>query len=330
MKRYPWFKFYPADWIGDFQLATVSLAARGLWIHMLSVMHNAKPRGYLLVNGTAVTVTQLANSTGSSPDQITELLGELQAAGVFSKNTKGVIYSRRMVRDEKKAVVAEKNGKTGGNPKLCKERENSASDNPEDNPRDNPEVMHQTLEARYQTSDKPPSSSLRADDTPPKPERGSRRGTRLPKDWTLPDAWAMDAAFEGLSEAEIEREARAFALHHWGLAGSKALKEDWHSVWLLWCQRGAEHRAAAADPLPPPSAPVAVEVPSDLILADLYRRVGANAFRAWFAGVKVRRDGANVILLMPSAFARQEAETRFRDRLDSAWKLVFEAKGGKP
>ncbi|WP_395830272.1 DnaA N-terminal domain-containing protein [Elstera sp.] len=147
----------------------------------------------------------------------------------------------------------------------------------------------------------------------------------------MPEAWAMDAAFEGLSEAEIDREAQAFALHHWALAGSKALKEDWHSVWVLWCKRGLEHRAAAA-PAPAPSTPgpATVDVPGDPILADLYRRVGATAFRAWFAGVRARQEGAGVVLLMPSAFARQEAETRFRDKLDPAWKLVFEAKGAKP
>ena len=39
----PWIKFYPRDWRGDQALRVVSLAARGLWIEMLSIMHEGQP-----------------------------------------------------------------------------------------------------------------------------------------------------------------------------------------------------------------------------------------------------------------------------------------------
>ena len=32
----PWMKFYPSDWRSDAALRTVSSAARGLWMDMLS------------------------------------------------------------------------------------------------------------------------------------------------------------------------------------------------------------------------------------------------------------------------------------------------------
>lgn len=142
-------KFYPTDWRGDPALRLCSLAARGLWIEMLMIMHEARPRGFLLVNGRAPIDTQLALLAGAFPDQITELLGELESAQVFSRNRKSVIYSRRMVNDEKKSKVSRKNGKLGGNPSICNQKENTHQVNPEDKPPDKPqkpEVRGQMLE----------------------------------------------------------------------------------------------------------------------------------------------------------------------------------------
>lgn len=108
-------------------------------------MHEAKPYGHLLVNGIAPTDTQLAVLAGAPLDQIPNLLGELEATGVFSRTQKGVIFSRRMTRDEKKARVAAENGKNGGNPTLRKQSVISVSDNLTDNPPDKP----QKPEARH-------------------------------------------------------------------------------------------------------------------------------------------------------------------------------------
>ena len=39
----PWMKFYPRDWRGDQALRAVSIAARGLWLECLCIMHEARP-----------------------------------------------------------------------------------------------------------------------------------------------------------------------------------------------------------------------------------------------------------------------------------------------
>ena len=46
MKR-PAFQFYPGDWLHDTAVRACSLAARGLWIDMLSLMHQGHPYGNL-------------------------------------------------------------------------------------------------------------------------------------------------------------------------------------------------------------------------------------------------------------------------------------------
>lgn len=125
----PWLKFYPTDWRSDPALKMCSLAARGLWIEMIALMHEAVPYGHLLVSGRSPTDAQLAVLAGAPMDQITDILGELESAGVFSRTREGVIYSRKMTRTAKKAAIARKNGRKGGNPSLCKETEKGASVN---------------------------------------------------------------------------------------------------------------------------------------------------------------------------------------------------------
>lgn len=98
----PWLKFYPTDWRADQALRVCTLAARGLWMELLCIMHEAAPYGHLTINGRPATDTQLATLTGTDLSTVRQLLTELEEAGVFSRNRNGVIYSRRMTRDEKR------------------------------------------------------------------------------------------------------------------------------------------------------------------------------------------------------------------------------------
>lgn len=105
--RRPWLKFYPADWQSDQALRLVGLEARGLWLECMCIMHRADPYGHLVVNGRPVTDAQLAVLAGTSPDRVPALMAELATAGVFSRNRAGVVYSRRMTRDEKRSKDGE-------------------------------------------------------------------------------------------------------------------------------------------------------------------------------------------------------------------------------
>ena len=65
----PWMKFYPSDWRADPSLRMCSIGARGLWMEMLCVMHEATPYGYLIVNGRALTACQIAGLSGIAQDE---------------------------------------------------------------------------------------------------------------------------------------------------------------------------------------------------------------------------------------------------------------------
>lgn len=108
MTKNPWLKFYPRDWRGDQALRVVSVGARGLWIEMLCIMHEATPYGHLVIGGSAVNNDMLARVSGIGLDEVSALLIELESARVFSRTRKGVIYSRRMIRDASRSEKGRK------------------------------------------------------------------------------------------------------------------------------------------------------------------------------------------------------------------------------
>jgi len=97
----PSFQFYPGDWQRNAKLRMCSLAARGLWLEMMCIMHQAEPYGHLRIGPQLVTSEILARVLGISIEDILALLSELEQAGVFSRESDGTIVCRRMISDER-------------------------------------------------------------------------------------------------------------------------------------------------------------------------------------------------------------------------------------
>lgn len=97
MKR-PWLKFYPSDWRSDPRLRMCSLAARGLWIDLMSYMHEGEPYGHLTINGAKPKLDQIASLVGRPLREVEKAFAEIVSLGVCSSEG-GSILSRRMVRD---------------------------------------------------------------------------------------------------------------------------------------------------------------------------------------------------------------------------------------
>jgi hypothetical protein len=108
------FPFFPEHWKGESALRICSLAAQGLWINMLCEMHSGQPYGHLTTS-TGVPISgaaELALVIGRHEPEVRKLLAELERAQVFSRTDSGLIYSRRMVRDEKgRGEWAERQGR---------------------------------------------------------------------------------------------------------------------------------------------------------------------------------------------------------------------------
>lgn len=107
----PWGKFFWADWESDEALRQCSLAAQGLWMRMLCICAKGDPYGYVSIAGVALDAASLSIAIGRPQDEVAPLLAELDRWGVFSRDRKGRIYSRRMLRDEQRSKIGRKHAK---------------------------------------------------------------------------------------------------------------------------------------------------------------------------------------------------------------------------
>jgi hypothetical protein len=110
--RRPAFQFYPSDWRTDPGLRLCTVPARGLWMEMLCLMHDGTPYGTLTAGGRPISDIALARLVGESADDVTRWRGELEDNGVYSVDA-GIIFSRRMIRDEALRNLRAANGQLG-------------------------------------------------------------------------------------------------------------------------------------------------------------------------------------------------------------------------
>ena len=138
--RLPWVKWYHRDWRSDPGLRMSGLAARGLWMDMLALMDEGEPYGHLAISGRPIGARDLAVMIGGATErEVASLLAKLEANGVFSRTSDGVILSRRMVRDNARREQGQENGRLGGNPNLVSAEQQGV--NPDDAEGVNPHAI---------------------------------------------------------------------------------------------------------------------------------------------------------------------------------------------
>lgn len=208
MARLPFIKWYPNDWLAEPSIRSCSLAARGLWIDVLSLMHLSPRRGYLLAaTGLPLTNEQLARLTGCSTDEATRLLAELISSGACSCTDDGTIYSRRMVRDEaKRDLCSEAGRKGGGNPTFKGSRKGSR--------KGSHKGSHKPPEARGQKP-KGDESPL----TPSCPEPASPTSGQSAAD--PPTAKPSETPLASTETAAMSFPVVGIGLKEWSLSGAK-------------------------------------------------------------------------------------------------------------
>lgn len=111
-------KFIWADWLLDQPLRRCSPEARGLWIDMLALSVRSEPVGVLADGGTVLGVSDIARAAGLRKPTAERLIAELERNNVFSRDDRGAIYSRRVVREHRARQSNKANGARGGNPQI--------------------------------------------------------------------------------------------------------------------------------------------------------------------------------------------------------------------
>lgn len=235
MAAQPWMKWNPQHWRSDEKLRMCSLAARGLWIEMIAIMHRAEKYGHLMIAGKAPTPGQLAVQVGAPADEVERLIQELEEACVFSRTAAGEIYSRRMTIDHKKATEARENGKRGGNPTLYKQGENDGSDKGQVKGR-----VKGGVNRRVERGENRGSEHAQA--------RAKKPLVEMPQDWRPGEfGKGTDTAviLERWSPDEIEKEAAKFRDYHRARDSRFA---DWNAAWGTWVRNAEDYKKLTRPP----------------------------------------------------------------------------------
>lgn len=106
-------------WEEDEGLTACSLAAQQVWLRMCFVMELAQPYGFFVSpEGEPIAPPVFAARVGKPLREIRRAIAELEENKVFSRDSSGRLYCRRMVRKAADAAQRRENGKLGGNPLL--------------------------------------------------------------------------------------------------------------------------------------------------------------------------------------------------------------------
>ena len=254
-----WMKFWPGDWKGDAALRMCGLAARGLWIECIAIMHDAEPYGHLVVNGRAPTNRQIASIVGTTPKEAEALMAELEEAGVFSRTEAGVVFSRRMVRDhartlEGREAISKRWANKGGGEDPDRGPNGEPNTPPNRGPNRDPCSLDTEAEAETEIS------SLRSEIPPcSPPPKSRRRASQIAPDGQPTEADLAFARKEGIADPFAI--VGPFVDHH-RAKGSTML--DWAAAWRTWCRTEVKFRRSR------PGGPMRSEQPSPM---DLLRRM---------------------------------------------------------
>lgn len=117
--KLPAFQFYPGDWRRDPGVQALDHAAKGVWIDLLCMMHDSPERGRLVFpTGAAMPDAAIARNLGMPEADWKQIRSTLISYGVASEDEKGVLFNRRMVREEalrqKKIEAGRKGGERSG------------------------------------------------------------------------------------------------------------------------------------------------------------------------------------------------------------------------
>lgn len=123
----PYLHFYPSDHKSDPGIVELDYASEYVWLKMLHLMSECEDRGRLAVKGKPISLPSLSRECKMPVHQLKGCIKNILDKGVGSRGPDGVIFSRRMVRDEQYRKKAAKFGKQGGNPTLKTESKSAAS-----------------------------------------------------------------------------------------------------------------------------------------------------------------------------------------------------------
>ena len=127
MAKSPGFWFFTGDWLKDPELRFCSIFARGLLVDLLCFLHEAKEQGYASnPDGSPRTDEQIVDAVaGGTREDKLAALAELEQSGVLSRDSRGVLFSRRVARLAELSNARKQSGSKGGSKRQANAKQNT-------------------------------------------------------------------------------------------------------------------------------------------------------------------------------------------------------------
>jgi len=163
----PGFWFFTGDWLKDPELRFCSIFARGLLVDLLCFMFESKERGYLIWPDGSPRSNEDIAAAVSGGDRSDKVKGieELEKKGVLSRDSRGVLYSRRMAR---LGEISQMRSEAGSKPRAKPEQ---TANKPGTNSEQKPGVTVSDSVSVSDPLEKPPLSPKGEAAKPPKEPR---------------------------------------------------------------------------------------------------------------------------------------------------------------
>lgn len=120
--KLPALQFYTGDWLKDPSVQALDHEHKGVWMDLLCMMHESTDRGRLVLpTGQPFPDAGIARFLGLEQAKWKQIRSNLLAYGVASQDEAGVLYNRRMVRDEAIREARRRSGAIGGRASAAKQ-----------------------------------------------------------------------------------------------------------------------------------------------------------------------------------------------------------------
>ena len=298
-------------------------------MRLLCLAAKSNPTGFIAVAGRPCSQTDIARLSGVSEQEVESLLGELSRNGVFSRDAQNRIYSRRMVRDNRKRAKLRQNGAKGGQTSFLNGKGIFASSEQTDEQQTEQEREPQKPESRVHKPESippvgPPTANVRAEVKP------------LAGDWILPNDWRETALSRGWARTAVDQQAVRFKQYFSFGKGSgiKRSSKGWRQSWLNWLDREIKINPDAANfgRGDAENAPGIIEASlPENVQAQLKIPYAPNDlfFRRWLAPCSFDFDAG--VVIAPTRFHADFLASQYADTVRRAFgremKIIVKDKG---
>lgn len=206
--KLPALQFYTGDWRKDPCVQALDHEHKGVWIDLLCILNETSERGRLVLpNGNPMPDEAIARNLGLTEAKWKQIRSNLLGYGVASEDGDGVLYNRRIVRDQATREARAEAGRKGGKKSRPKQGASKTEAKQEAN-------RGSSVSSSFTTSVENASEKVRA--------------SRLPEDWTPTDEHINRAKNARL---DLQREVDKFRAH---AEENDRRAKSWNGAFTRW------------------------------------------------------------------------------------------------